>query len=412
MTGAQVALGWVATRFITLVLLVTYEGSRGVVGDVNYFAKSLSTLSENGVAHTLLEYPVPAVGLVAVPWLLTLGSNSLYPVVVIAGALLVDAAFTAFLTTRPGPGSRDGVLLWLVAAPLLGGLMLMRFDLVAGVLVAVALLVIGPRPRLASTAVGIATAIKLWPVILLPSFVAAARRRRDVVVPFVVLGVVVALASLLLAGWDRLVSPLAYQADRGLQVESLAAAPAMVGWLADPVRWDVGYSRFKAFEVTGPGVPALLMTTTLLSVALLGLLLMLWWRAFRRHAPVTPEALLWLCLASVTGFLASAKVFSPQYLLWLLPLAAAGLTLVPSAPVRRWSVGLLIVTAMSHVIYPVVYQGLVEHGGLSAVAVPLLVVRDVSVVVLLVLAAREAWRATSTSCDLAAEPRSRMPDAG
>jgi hypothetical protein len=348
------------------------------------------------LAHTLVEYPLPAVGLVSVPWLLGGGSADVYPLMFLLSALAVDAAFTVVLVRRPGRGTRDAVLLWLATAPLLGGLILMRFDLLAGVLVAVAILVAVERPRLASVMVALATAIKLWPVILLPSFVAATRRRRDAFVPFAVVGVVLAGAGVLLAGWDRLVSPLTYQQDRGLQIESLAAAPAMLGWLTHPHRWHVHYSAFKAYEVTGPGVAMLIGLTTLLSVALLTLLLALWWRALRRPVPVSPQALLWLCLASVTGFLVSSKVFSPQYLLWLLPVAAAGLTFTSGRAIRIWSVVLLVAAAMSHVVYPVLYDGLRLHESLSYVAVPLLLLRNLLVLALLVFAVREAWRTTAT----------------
>jgi hypothetical protein len=225
MTPALVTLGWVLTRLFTVVLLLSYEQYRGVIGDVNHYAHGLAHLPAHGLAHTLVEYPVPAVGLVSVPWLLGGGSADVYPLMFLLSALAVDAAFTVVLVRRPGRGTRDAVLLWLATAPLLGGLILMRFDLLAGVLVAVAILVAVERPRLASVMVALATAIKLWPVILLPSFVAATRRRRDAFVPFAVVGVVLAGAGVLLAGWDRLVSPLTYQQDRGLQIESLAAAP-------------------------------------------------------------------------------------------------------------------------------------------------------------------------------------------
>ena len=399
MGRSAILLAWVGTRLLTLVLLFAYEGSHGVIGDVNYFGDSLASLHDVGLAHTLVEYPLPAVGLVGLPWLLAvaLGSTGLYPLLVIIGALAVDGAFTVMLASRREPGRNDGVLFWLVAAPLLGGLTLARFDLVAGVLVAAALLVVAQRPRVASVAIALATALKLWPVLLLPSLVAAVRRRRDALVPFLVVGVVVAGACLLLAGWDRLVSPLVYQSDRGLQIESLSASPAMVGWLVDSRRWDVRYSHFKAFEVSGPAVPALIALSTVLSVLLLAGLVLLWWRALRRATPVTPEGLLWLCLASVCAYLFTSKVFSPQYLLWLLPIAAAGLTIAPGRVVRRWSVGLLAAAALSHLIYPVFYRGLVEHGWQSPVAVALLVVRNLLVVGLLVVAGRQAWRATSNS---------------
>jgi hypothetical protein len=409
MSRAAVTLSWVLTRGLTLVLLFSHEGTRGVAGDLTYFAHSLASVPDLGLSRTLVEYPLPAVGVLAVPWGLAalLGSTGFFPLLLVVCALVTDGAFTALLASRGGPGRTPALLLWLLAAPLLGSITLARFDLLAGILVACGVLVAERRPRAAAAAFALAAGVKLWPVILLPSLMAATRRRSQALLAFVVVGAVLAVASLLLAGPARLFSPLTYQADRGLQVESLAAAPALVGWLVDPGAWRVDYTRFRAFEVAGPGVPALLLLSTLLSIAFVAGLVLLWWRALRLPSPVTSAGLLWLTLASVCGFLVSAKVFSPQYLLWLLPVTAAGLVVAPTPAVRRWAAGLLVVAALTHLLYPLLYRGLVVHSGESAVAVPLLVVRDLLVVGLLVVAVRHAWRETSAGAGL--EPGPRRP---
>ena len=61
--------------------------------------------------------------------------------------------------------------------------------------------------------------------------------------------------TIAVGGWSRLWSPLAYQADRGLQIESVSATPVMVRFAADPDGYRVCfYSPFKAYEITGPRV--------------------------------------------------------------------------------------------------------------------------------------------------------------
>lgn len=399
MSREGVTLVWFLTRVATLALLVGYEANQGVIGDVNYFAHSLGALPHVGLAHTLVEYPLPAVAVLGVPYLaaLALGSADLYPITVLASALVADAAFTVLLCTRDGAGRRGALWCWLLAVPLLGGVSLTRFDLLAGILVACTVLAAAQQPRLASVALAVAAAVKLWPVLVLPALVAAVRRRRDALWPFLALGVALAVVALVLAGWVRLFSPLTYQSDRGLQIESVVAAPAMLGWLVDPGHWEVRYSRFKAFEVSGPGTGSLLVLSDLLTLLLLAGLVLVWWRALsRREAPLTAEGLVWLTLASVSGFLVTAKVLSPQYLLWLLPVTAVALLVSDRRVVRRWAIALLVLTGLSHAVYPLLYRGLVTHSGESSVAVSVLVLRNLLLVALLVVAAHQAWQVTRT----------------
>lgn len=96
-------------------------------------------------------------------------------------------------------------------------------------------------------------------------------------------------------------SPLAYQRDRGLQVESPAAAPAMVARALEPGRYVVGYSDFQAYEVSGPGVHLLLVLgwTWLVAAALvLRSALVVWlgvdafraaWALLAAPTPVVPQ---------------------------------------------------------------------------------------------------------------------------
>ncbi|NUR08904.1 MAG: hypothetical protein HOQ45_18105 [Nocardioidaceae bacterium] len=399
MTRSATARAWVLTRALTLVLLFAFEGARGVAGDITYFSQALQAVPDVGLAHTLVEDPLPAVGVVAVPMGLAAlaGSTGLYAVLLVLSALVVDGLFTGLLQRVSG-SSRRPLVVWLLAAPLLGGLSLARLDLLVGVLAAVGLLAAAPRPRVAAAAVTVATALKLWPVLLLPGIVAASRRRVGSVVVVGVTGLVLAAATLVLAGWGRLVSPLSYQGERGLHVESVPATPAMLGWAVHPGGWRVEYADSRAFEVTGPAVSLSLLLSTLLTMGLAAGFVLLLARIWRGGV-LAAEGLVWTSLAAVCAFLATAKVFSPQYLLWLLPMAAAGLALVRSRALDRWSTLLLVATGLTHLVYPVCYRGLVEHGWQTAVAVPALATRNVLLVLLLVVAVRAAWRATSRQHD-------------
>ena len=394
MSGRSVWPTWLVTRLLVLGLLLGFESR--VAHDVLYFARSLRHIHVVGLSSTMPEYPLPAVGVVAVPWLFAklLGSALLFRPVMVACGVGVDALYTAVLLRSTGPGRRPAVLLWLAAVPALGGLTYVRFDLIAGVLVGFAMLVAATHPRRAALCVAIATSIKLWPALLIPTvwLRVASRWRYLVVVGFV--GLLAVGSTVALAGWSRLVSPMVYQSHRGLQVESVAATPVMVARVVRPAGWRVFYSQFKAYEISGRGVAWLERVTDIATLVLVVGLCLLWIRAWRRSRGVDPDFLVWLCLGAVSGFMAVGKVLSPQYFLWLLPATAAALTIWRSDPraLRRWSVVVVVAAALTHVLFPWLYHDLLHGGDLLGLAVTLLAVRNLLVLWLFVEAARQAVR--------------------
>jgi hypothetical protein len=356
-----------------------------VGGDVSYFDASLALAGDTGLAGTLVEYPLPAVAVVAVPWLLASATGVSYAVLLLLAAALTDLAFTVLVarsTPRLGPP-----VAWVAAVPLLGSTAYARFDLLPGVLTGAAVLLLASRPRVAGTLVATATAVKLWPVLLAPALVAAGRPRRAVLWAGGVTGGVLLAVSVATAGWGRLLSPLTYQAERGLQIESVAATPVMAGWLLAPGRWTVHYAASKAFEVTGPGVELLLAASTLATVLYVaGLVLASRW-LWRARDAVRADTVVWWGLATVTGFVVTGKVLSPQYVLWLLPTAVAGLVVADGRVMRLWVAGLLVVAALTQVVFPTTYGAVTT--GLGAppwVPVLALALRNAVMLALLVVA--------------------------
>lgn len=379
---ARVWALWGLSRLVVLLLFVSVE--TGSAFDLKYYAANLDGLGAHGVGDTLREYPVPAFLVLALPYgLLDLvGLSGIYPGAVFLLAVLLDAWFLHVLLGRTrATGASAGVWAWLAATPALGALSYARFDLLPGVLVALALLSLVDAPRRAAVLGVLATGVKYSPALVLPGLAAPAASRVRVVVTGALAGLGLVLLSIAVGGWDRVVSPLSYQGRRGLQIESLAATPAMVRWALSPDRYDVFYAPSKAWEVRGPGVDALLTVTTVATGVLLVLLVALWVLAWvRLPDPRTGQtAVVWLTLAAVVAFIAGGKVLSPQYLLWVLPPACAGLALVEGADRRRllrWTVVLLVTSALTHLIYPVGYRHLLDHDGWSGVMVVVLVVRN------------------------------------
>ncbi|HEU4513347.1 MAG TPA: glycosyltransferase 87 family protein [Nocardioidaceae bacterium] len=393
-------LAWLAGRALVVWLL---NGRHDWVdGDLRYFAHSLTALPDTGLAHTLVEYPLPGVLVVAGPWLLAelVGIPDRYSEAVLVLSLLGDAAFTVLLARMARPGRKAALVVWLLAVPLLGATTYARFDLVPGLLAGAALLFLGSRPRVAATLAALATGFKLWPAFVLPALAAPERSRRPVVTVVVVAGVLLAGVSVVLAGWERLISPLTWQAERGLQIEAVAATPAMVGWAVAPERYEIAFTRHNAYEVLGPGTGGLVTASGISSLMAIAVLLGLWFLAFRHGRGLTPETVSWLALAAVGLFVVTSKVLSPQYLLWLLPLAAAAAGLSRRRALVVWAAGLLVVTAATQVVFPELYGELTHRGEHAGWAVLVLSVRNVLLVGLV------GWAVVASARGISAAGRS------
>ncbi len=393
--GVLVASCWLASRALVVWLLLGPQ--TWVRGDLGYFAASLAALPHVGLADTLVEYPLPGVVVIALPWLFVhlVGAPGSYDETVIAFSMVADAVFMVLLVCYAGRTRRAALIVWLLAVPALGATTYARFDLVPGILAGVALLLLHRHPRVAAGSAALATGLKLWPALVLPALAAPASTRRLVVRVVAVTGAVLATAIVVVAGWGRLVSPLTWQAERGLQIESVAATPAMVGWALSRADYTVAFTEHHAYEVAGPGTKALLQVSGIASLLLVPLLLWLWALALRRGRDVTIETVAWLALTAVGAFMVTSKVLSPQYMLWLLPLAAAAVAVAQSRALRAWAALLLVATAATQVVFPVLYGQLTLSGDHAWWAVLALAVRNLLLVVLVVWAAVHAVRGVS-----------------
>jgi hypothetical protein len=210
---------------------------------------------------------------------------------------------------------------------------------------------------------------------------------RDVVVPaaLVSAGFVGAVAAG--GGLRNAVSFLFTQDARGLQVEAVAASPWV---LAALVRRDVVIylnRTLTTWEIAGPGTAAMARALdVVLPLAVVGLALLLW-RA--RSRPL--DVLLWGSLAFSTLLIVANKVGSPQYIGWLAPPVAVALATrtaptdggparVPAA-VARLASAVLVIAALTQVVFPLGYTSLLANNPLVALV---LVARNAGLVALLI----------------------------
>jgi hypothetical protein len=382
---------WLLTRLITLLILIP---ERNILGDVRYYGRQLHVLfSAVGVTGSLPEYPVPSLAVFLPPYWIAAGREHPYEWAFVILMIAIDAGFTAALWRSSGRLPGPGVWLWLLLVPCLGPLTFTRFDLVSAALAGGALLsVAARRPATTGVLAAAGAAVKLWPAALLPALLVRREGRARLLVAALVTAAVVGTVSLALAGYDRVVSPLTWQGDRGLQIESLFAVPLLWGRVVSPGTWETPYTRFYAFQIEGPGVRPLLALSTVCMVVAVAVLGWLWWRVLRwdQRRPADVLAVAGLLMLGTAGLLViTNKTLSPQYLLWAGGLLAVLGCVAPTEPLlprlNRLLLGTCLVTQL---IYPLGYGMLTTESWANGVGVALLTARNGALLLLTVLALR------------------------
>ncbi|WP_244246805.1 glycosyltransferase family 87 protein [Nocardioides euryhalodurans] len=226
---------------------------------------------------------------------------TLYVVVNAAGLAALTLLAVWFLAGVHRRRPWDAAILAVSPALALTGLV--NWDLLAVALVAGAAWAWArDRPVLTGVLIGLGAATKLYPLLLLGAVLVICLRERRLPVFARVLGAAVAawlLANLpaMLTGWEQWLHFWRFNSERGADLGSLwLVLDQAAGTTTSPSTINLVSWLFLAAWCAG--------------VLVLGL-----------RAPVTPR-FAQLAFLVVLGFLLVNKVYSPQYVLWLLPLAA------------------------------------------------------------------------------------------
>jgi hypothetical protein len=408
-----ILIGWLVTRTLSLLLLLAVE--RYTTGDVNYYRRRLAALFDVGLDQTLTEYPTPVVWILLLPYGAGGGSRPGTLAAFAVFMLALDALFTYALYRSAGRRHDWAVDFWVLFVPVVGSFIYWRFDLLPAVLAGGALLAARRRPWITGALTGLGAAVKLWPALLIPSFLAYKPDRRPAGLAFVVVGFGLAAVSLLAGGMTRLFSPLTWQSDRGLQIEAVWSIPLLFARAARPDVWSVQDTPFHAYEVFGPGVGFWIGVSNVVTVVGLAVLAVLFLRAFRAGGG-TPVAVGFLVLATVAVMIVTNKTLSPQYLLWLGGPAAALLLLRHQASraehraIRHTAYALLALALLTHLVYPTLYNGLLGTRGEAMIVIATVVtaVRNLALLVFTVYLLRLAWRFTDAGLRRAGDASSQV----
>jgi hypothetical protein len=224
-------------------------------------------------------------------------------------------------------GNWTGVWVWLFGIPFIGVFSILRFDLVPTAIAIAALMVIHLRPRWFGALAGIGAAIKVWPIVLL--FGEWDRRRlgrASIAALLAALALVIASA---IAFGDPF-GALSAQGGRGLQEESVATIPWQLGQIITGVPFHRSL-EFGSWQIDTAGARALSRGLEALSLAVLLASAAWWWlraRAIRGgdEALGRDDVSRDFVFAVVLLLVVTSRVLSPQYMVWLLGLAAVILT--------------------------------------------------------------------------------------
>lgn len=322
-------LVWVGVWFLTRALMLVQVGFWSDLGinyqDVEFYKNWSDTLA---VHHQMpdedsWQYPPGAAFLLLVPRLGSVFGAAYQPsfVVMMLAVDLVGLLVMGLLARRSGRST--GVWIWLLTVPLLQAIPLTRFDLAPTVLTMAALVFIHRRTTWFGALVGAGAALKIFPVVAL--FGEWDRRRlvRATATAAAVAALVFIAAAISFGDQSGF---FANQDVRGLQKESVGGIPWYLQWTVTGREPEIVLSSGTA-EFGGPVAEAV-------AVALkwLGLLVLLaaaaWWvareRAIRRgridlaDAAVSRDLVFTIVLLQVVV----SRVLSPQFMLWVIGVAA------------------------------------------------------------------------------------------
>ncbi|MEU4617569.1 glycosyltransferase 87 family protein [Streptomyces umbrinus] len=351
-----VAAVWLTTRALMLWLLArdghTPLGIGGVAREVHQlYARWYGVLAHGTFpsGDRLWQYPPGAGPVLLSPGLLP-GLTYFQAFVLLA--LAADALVAVALTragTRTGRSLR-GAALWIAGLPLLLHLPLARYDVQVTALAVIALLTFSRSTRACGAFAALGALVKVWPALILIGTPRGRTTREVWTSAAVTAGVLLlALAALFRHPFDF----LRQQGGRGVQIESLGGTALSfarhAGWPGQ-VRY-----RYGAMEFTGPYVSTIAAGSLALTGVAFGALLL--WRLRARHwTPATPYD---AALCAVLLFTVTSRVISPQYLVWLLGLAAVCLTSRHTSQ-RPVAVLIMAAAAASALAYPVLYRDVMD----------------------------------------------------
>ncbi|MCX5114308.1 DUF2029 domain-containing protein [Streptomyces sp. NBC_00378] len=387
--GARLAAAavWALTRvallcFVTKV--ITLPGP-DVTSDVSVIYHGWSEVLKTGTypeSDVTWQYPPLAALAVLSPALLPFldYASAFFVLAFVCDALVLGLLLYA---GRGGGRSVAGAWVWVAGVPLLGTTAYARYDVMVTA-VAVAALLAGVRhPRVMGVLAAVGALLKVWPALILAG---TARGRHTRLAWTAAAGTAAGLLVVCTVAMPGALAFLGFQRDRGTEVESLGA---LVFHVARQFGWEgrVEY-HYGSMEFLGPHVP--LVSTLALGLSVLAFGWLLVWRLRAREFGASTPAD--AAFVAVLLFTTTSRVISPQYMLWLVGLAAVCLVFRDSRMVLPAGL-VLLATGVTQWEFPLGFTHVVTS---DATGVTLMFVRNGLLVAATLIACGRLWRRTVT----------------
>ncbi|TDE26558.1 glycosyltransferase family 87 protein [Actinomadura sp. 6K520] len=384
--GREVTAAWALTRVIMFaILLLPWYPIDPVSGDTGLYREWAGQLvtGQFPVDDERWQYPPLAALVIVLPQL----PGTVYGLWFMLAALLLDLLVLRLLlrvSRKAVGGQAMGAWSWVAGLFLLGPVCYFRIDLPVTAVAVCAMLVMA-RSRAFGALVAVGTLIKAWPAVLLLSLPRDRACVRAVTASALTGVGIVGLMSVFM---DDLWAFVGGQGGRGIEIEAVAAMPFHVarhfGWAGSVEH------RYGSWELLGPGVQVagrLSMGLTLAGLALIGGIA---WR--RRPDAWNPAFGAEVALAATLIAVITSRVLSPQYMIWVIGVAAVCLSYRGA---RQGAVALLVLVAagLTHLEFPVVWHA-VRDG--DPLATGIVAVRNLLLIGAAVVVVRGLWAGSRT----------------
>lgn len=377
-----VAFGMIAISSLALLPALDFR----IQGDVNLYQGVVRDLLSGVLPYRdrVFEYPPYVLPILLLPRIF---GEDAYPTVFMVLALLVDwlMKFLLLKVAVRNPARLSSLLplaSFCLAVPFLRFFILQRYDFWPALICLVAVwLFCTERYGLSGLCIAAGIGVKLYPVVFVPVlFVLAARQTKGrAFTTGLVVGLLpMALLSFILPWWRF----AQFHGARGLQCESIYASVLWLGKHCGLAKLDWVFVK-AWFEVQGPLASAILPWARILFAAAVVLSVAMATVAAARMPRPSAARVARLLLVPLLGFVAWNQVLSPQFLVWILPLAA-----LASLEGNRWPVVLLVLaTIMTPIFFPSWYG---DYGsGLCLFETAVLVLRNLILIGVWVSLVRE-----------------------